>query len=151
MVPQSASIVMPPLLPPEQVEQFVRDGYVRVSALIPPDVVAACSQTMWEALGIVPTDSSTWPEETIIVPHQVNALMSPCRTAAVERVAEQLVGPRFIRSGGFSPVLNFPRPGPRRFLPMEFHIDGINESTLWPIRRYLILLAYLTDTDRKSS
>jgi hypothetical protein len=129
-----------------QVEQFVRDGFVRVPALIPPDVVASSRRQMWDALRIDPDDGATWPEEPILVPHQVNALMAPCRTAAIEAVAEQLVGPHFRRGGGFSPVLNFPRPGPREFVPMGFHIDGIGESTLWPVHRYLILLAYLTET-----
>ncbi len=72
--------------------------------------------------------------------------MAPCRTAAIETVAEQLAGPHFRRGGGFSPVLNFPRPGPHQFKPLGFHIDGIGESTLWPGHRYLVLLAYLTDT-----
>ena len=39
---------------------------------------------------IDPDDTATWPEEPIIVPHQVNPLMAPCRTSAMETVAEQL-------------------------------------------------------------
>jgi hypothetical protein len=143
--PDSSLSAAEPRLTGAQIEAFVRDGYLAVPGLIPPEIVEESRAKMWDALGISPDDPSTWPESSIIVPHEVNPMMAPCRTPAVEAAAEQLAGPNFLRGGGFSPVLNFPRPGPPEFEPLGFHIDGIDESTLWPEKRYLVMLAYLTD------
>jgi len=101
---------------------------------------------MWRELGRSPDDPSTWPEAAIIVPHEVNRHMAPCRTAQVEAVAEQLVGAHFRRGGGASPVINFPRHGEPVFEPMGLHIDGIDVTTLLPLHRFLVTMTYLTDT-----
>ena len=79
-------------------------------------------------------------------------------------MAQQLVGPHFVRGccyspyleakgvepttlPGFIPVLNFPAPGPRVFEPpRSYHIDGMHATTLWPKRFFLVVFAYLTDT-----
>ena len=135
-----------PVLEPEQIERFIRDGYIIVSGLIPPDVLESTRATMWEALKMSPNDPATWPEKSIIVPHEVNPLMKPCRTPGLDAVSEQLAGPHFYRRGGFSPVLNFPREGPQVFEPLGCHIDGLEETMVWPVKRYLVHLVYLTDT-----
>jgi ectoine hydroxylase-related dioxygenase (phytanoyl-CoA dioxygenase family) len=77
---------------------------------------------------------------------EAHELMAFCRVPAMEDVGEQLAGPHFVRGGGFVPVLNFPTPGPREFVALRAHIDGINETTVWPVQRYAIILAYLSDT-----
>jgi hypothetical protein len=135
-----------PQLNTGQIEQFIAKGYLSVSGLIPPETVRATRERIWSELCISPGDPTTWPENPILVPHQLHPLMAPCRTPAIESVARQLVGPQFAHGGGYSPVINFPRPGPAEFSPMGLHIDGIDESTLWPVKRYLVMLVYLNDT-----
>jgi hypothetical protein len=112
----------PTLLTEEQVRQFICEGYVVTSGLIPHEIIQEMRAVLWKALGMVEDDPSTWPDQRILVPHEVNPLMAPCRTSAFEAVAVQLVGPHFVRGGGVSPVLNFPRPGEQRFQPIGFHI-----------------------------
>ena len=134
------------MLSESDVDGFVRDGYVVARGLIPPDIVAASLDTIWRELSVDPTDDATWPDSAIIVPHEINPLMKPCRTPETDVIAERLAGPSIRRGGGYSPVINFPRPGAPGFEPMGYHIDGIDVTTLWPGHRYMVLLAYLTDT-----
>lgn len=134
------------MLSEQQIEDFVRDGYAVCRGLIPTGIVDATLETIWRELEIDPDNADTHPEKAVIAAHEINALMKSCRTAEVEKVAEQLAGPSFQRGGGYSPVINFPREGEAVFEPLEFHIDGIDVTTLWPNGRTLILLAYLTDT-----
>jgi hypothetical protein len=134
------------MLTDADVDQFVRDGYVVVRGLIPPDTVGAALATIWRELQVDPVDEATWPDNAIIVPHEINPLMKPCRTPGTDTIAENLAGPDIRRGGGYSPVINFPRPGIAEFEPMGFHIDGTDVTTLWPGHRYMVLLAYLTDT-----
>ncbi len=134
------------MLTDADVDQFVRDGYTVARGLIAPDIVDTALATIWRELNVDPEDEATWPDSAIIVPHEINSLMKPCRTPDVDTIAERLAGPGIRRGGGYSPVINFPRPGPAEFEPMGYHIDGIDVTTLWPGHRYMVLLAYLTDT-----
>ena len=153
-----------PLLTDAQRAQFVREGYVKVSGLIPPAVVAQTRERLWDALGMSPEDPRTWPEEAVTFPYQAHPLTAPCRTSRLEAAAAELVGPHFLRgecyspvlaartgspmTPGFIPVLNFPRPGPPAFVPPTSgdHVDGMDTVTLWPGMLSLIVFAYLTDT-----
>lgn len=150
-----------PRLSAEQRAQFIHDGYIKVSGLIPEEVVARTRENLLDALGIEAGDPATWEGKN--VPYEVHALTVPCRTEAVEQVAEELVGPGFVRglchspymeakgvqpptTRGYIPVLNFPRPGPRAFTPPGgYHIDGAHLTTLWPDKHFLVVFAYLTD------
>jgi hypothetical protein len=148
-------------LSPAQKEQFIRDGYVVVPGLLSADVVASVRHEIETALGLDPDDAATWKGPTVA--YQIHALTTPCRTAELEAAASELVGPHFLRGECFSPyldslgldpvvqgyipVLNYPRPGPPKFVkPNGFHIDGIHTATLWPDKHYLVILAYLSDT-----
>ena len=146
-----------------QREQFIRDGYVRVSGLIPRDLAITTRENLFAALEIDPADPASWAGKNISADPRVIALTEPCRTAGVEAVAEQLVGPHFLRGlalspylesrgvepatiGGYIPVLNFPTPGPREFeAPRGYHIDGMHRTTLWPLNHYLVVFAYLSE------
>ncbi len=130
----------------EQIQEFINEGYIVVSGLIPQVIVNSSLKTMWRALKVIEDDPTTWPEENVLTYHEVNHLMAPCRTANLEEIAEQLVGRYFVRAGGFSPVLNFPKPGEKKFEPMYFHIDGLDELALWPVTRYIVILIYLIET-----
>ena len=134
------------MLSESDIESFVRDGYIVAKGLIPADLVDASLDTIWRELSIDPADEATWPESAIIVSHELNPMMKPCRTPETDAVAACLAGPHIRRGGGYSPVINFPRPGAPEFEPMGFHIDGIDVTTLWPGHRYMVVLGYLTDT-----
>jgi hypothetical protein len=155
------------LLTPAQIEQFIQQGYVKVSGLIPNSIVEKTRESLLRTFGIHPDDPTTWtgkpsvPDDPAII-----ALTVPCRTDAMERVAQEFVGPDiapglcrspYLESKGagpqpirgFIPVLNYPTPGPRTFQRPGwggYHIDGMHLTTLWPVWHYLILFAYLTDT-----
>lgn len=153
------------ILSPAECEQFIRDGYVVASGLIPSDVAEAARQGLMDMLGINPHDPATWEGKALTSDPAALALTEPCRTEGVEAVAEQLAGPDFVPGlcfspyleaqsipdpvvRGYIPVLNFPTPGSAEFvLPKGYHIDGMGHTTLWPDKHYLIVFAYLSDVD----
>lgn len=153
-----------------QKQQFIRDGYVRVPGLLPVNLVAQTKMRLLESLGIHENDLQTWqnkpsyPDEDAVL-----ATTVPARTPTFEMVAEQLVGPDFLRGvcyspfldernkhpvirGGFIPVLTYPTPSaaaPRTFTPPArsgYHIDGGDPVTTWPGLNFLAVMAYLSDT-----
>ena len=151
-----------PILSEQQKEQFIRDGYVVVRGLLPPDLVERTREDILAALEMDLTDSSTWNRE-IEAAWTVSHLTNDCRSAAVEQVAEELVGPDFLRGisyhygkriadlepyeEGFIPVLTYPTPGaPGEIVAKGFHLDGIQGTYLWPNLLSLVVFAYLTDT-----
>jgi hypothetical protein len=147
----------------EQTQQFIRDGWVVASGLLAPERVAATRDELLAELGIDPRVPATWEGNAISADPAIIALTARCRTEEVEAIAEQLVGPSFVRGlchspylesqgvspaimPGYIPVLNFPTPGPRQFQrPRGYHIDGMHRTTLWPDKHFLVVFAYLTD------
>lgn len=144
-------------------EQFQRDGYLIARQLLSRDIVAQTRENLLTALEIDAHNPATWEGKNVPADLDVIALTIPCRTEAVEMVAEQLIGPHFVRGWcrspylesrnvspatvqGYIPVLNFPSPGPRQFQkPSSYHIDGMHLTRLWPENFYLVVFAYLTD------
>lgn len=146
----------------EQIEQFVRDGFVLVSGLIPPEIVAATRDALLDERAQA-TESGSGASKDPARFLRLMELSAPCRTDAMEATVEQLVGPRFLRGmtyspfletmgaeaklyRGFIPVLRDPQPGPREFVaPASYHVDGIHRVTVWPESLYLVVFTYLTD------
>ncbi len=154
-----------PILSAEQREQFIRDGYLRVSGLIPSGVVQTTYAGLLERMGVRPDDPATWAGKSMSTDLDAIALTESCRTSGIEAVASELVGPDFIPGvtyspfldsrgvspavlRGFIPVLSFPQPGPLVFEPPTtgYHIDGMHAVTLWPGKFFLVVFAYLSDT-----
>ena len=153
------------MLAQAQKEGFVRDGYLIVRGLIPPEVVSAVRADLERSLGIDAYLPATWKsvQETKDWAWGAGPLTVPCRPEAVERVAEELVGPHFLRGAslhpfkslvglraeeaGYIPVLTYPEPGEPRFVqPGGWHVDGEPDHVTLPPTCLLIMLAYLTDT-----
>jgi hypothetical protein len=149
-----------PPLSSEQTEQFVRDGFVKVTGLIPPDIVqATCTALLTQTEHDNDQSSETKLQKYL----RLADLTAPCRTSGIEAVAQQLVGPHFLRGvtyspfletlgaeaklfHGFIPVLRTPEPGPQEFVPpTDYHIDGIHRVSLLPQSSVLVVFAYLTD------
>src|SRR5262245_58251876 len=122
----------------EQQERFIRDGYLIARKLLPQNVVATTREGLLAVLKIDAHDLETWKGKGITADPAVLAVTAPCRTEADERMAEQLVGPNFIRGecyspylesqgaspalAGYIPVLNFPSPGPPEYQkPLYYH------------------------------
>ncbi len=159
-----AEVMQNSLISAAQREQFIADGYMVVSGLIPDAVVEATRRQLLDALNIDPQDPTTWTAEPVSRDLKAIALTAACRTEAIEEVAQELAGAGFVRGvtyspflesqgltqdtwHGFIPVLNYPTPGPRLFEPPRgYHIDGMHTVTLWPGKLFLVVFAYLTDT-----
>jgi ectoine hydroxylase-related dioxygenase (phytanoyl-CoA dioxygenase family) len=157
---------MSTLLSSEQREQFIRDGYVVVSGLVPGEIVTSTRDNLCAAFGISLDDPATWPQNERAVSGDTVGLTEPCFTPDVDRAAQELVGDILLpgqcissildRQGknpyvkGFIPVLAYPRAGEKVFdAPLEnggYHVDGIHFSSLWPDKMLLVGLMYLTDT-----
>lgn len=146
-------------------EQFIREGYVRVSGLIPAGLVQTTHEGLLDRMGVCPYDPDTWEGKAMSTDSGVIALTEPCRTAGIEAAATELVGPDFLPAvtyspfldsrgvsppllRGFIPVLSFPQPGPPVFEPPTagYHIDGMHAVTLWPDKFFLVVFVYLSDT-----
>ncbi len=153
------------ILSAEQREQFIRAGYVRVSGLIPSDVVQATHSGLLPRMGVHPDDPATWAGRAISTDPNAIAFTEACRTPRIEAAASELVGPGFVPGityspfldsqgvspatlHGFIPVLSFPKPGPAVFEPPTtgYHIDGMHAVTVWPGKFFLVVFAYLSDT-----
>lgn len=155
------------ILSQEQKEQFVRDGFVVVSGLIPDEIVASTRDNICKGMGVSLTDPQTWPEAPHALGDKVVEVTNDCRTEKMDDAATELVGDLLLRQmcissvldqqgkppyvKGFIPVLAFPRPGEKRFdaenHPGGYHVDGIHFVTLMPQKILLVALAYLTDTE----
>ena len=154
-----------PLISSEQRTQFIRDGYVRSSGLMPSETIQATRDGLLNRMGVVPDDPATWEGRAMSTDPAAIAFTESCRTPAIEAAAAELVGPAFIPGityspfldsqgvspavlHGFIPVLSFPRPGPPAFEPPTsgYHIDGMHAVTVWPVKFFLVVFAYLSDT-----
>lgn len=149
-----------------QRDGFVRDGYVRVPGLLPPELTASLRAGLLESLAIDPDDPRTWEGKPVTVDDaRAIAATEAGRTDAFEAVAEQLVGPDFVRGvcyspflewrgkppvirAGFIPVLKYPEPDAADWEPTRgaWHIDGGESIRAWPTVNLLAVMAYLSDT-----
>lgn len=150
------------MLNQEQKQQFIRDGYVIVRGLLAKPIVASARHDLLKAMEVDADAPETWAGKGLSSEPVALAVTERCRTDEVETVAEDLVGPHFLRGichspyleakgappriKGYIPVLNFPSPGPQEFQkPTGYHIDGMHLTTLWPQWFSLVVFAYLTD------
>lgn len=155
------------MLSQEQKDQFVRDGYVVVRGLIPDDIVRETRDNLMNDLGVVIDDPTTWKskQETAAWMWGAGRFTHKVRSAAVEEVVEDLVGPRFLKKlsfhygketqgldaceEGFIPVLTYPTPnanGHRGFVePQGWHLDGMYGTSLLPGVLMMVAFVYLTD------
>jgi hypothetical protein len=152
----------------EQREQFVRDGFVRVSGLIPARTVESTRQALADGLGLDEADPRTWEGK----PTTVGDLWKPtvaCKTEEMYRAAEELVGPDYSRDPrdhspyreaqgldpwmeGFIPVLRYPVAAAERTGEPKlagWHMDGMKYASFWPKYRYLVVFIYLVDVSAR--
>jgi hypothetical protein len=112
-------------LTPEQVEQFVETGFVKLERAFSVDVGEQCRAELWNAAGVSPDDASTWTRSYI----RLGAFTSPpfrqaANTAALHEAFNQLVGPgRWIAPNGLG---TFPLRFPSTDAPLEagWHVEA---------------------------
>lgn len=81
------------MLTDEEIEAFVRDGFVRVAGAFPRAVADECRAELWAATGCDPDDSATWTRPVI----RIDGLGTPpfraaANTPALHEAFDQLVG-----------------------------------------------------------
>jgi 50S ribosomal protein L16 3-hydroxylase len=128
-----------------QIRQFVADGFLVLPSLIRADDTRKARDIIWSELSGLPDDPTTWPAEVIVSLDSVFDTFRIWRPEVLDSTIESLVGGAFVRGDGLTPVLNFPRFGPPQTQAYGFHIDGLQETTLFPGRRYLVVVVYLNN------
>ncbi len=98
----------------DDLERFVRGGYVRVDAAFPADLAAEVRQALWPAVGGDPDDPATWTRPVVRLDDagggpSAAAVNAPALHAAFDR----LVGAgRWLPRGSLGhAVVRFPAPG----------------------------------------
>jgi hypothetical protein len=120
------------VLHPEELDSFVRDGFVRVDRAVPKAVVADCAATVMDVLqsqGLDGTDPSTWTQPVV----RPACIASPAFAAAASQpilaeAYDQLIGAGTWtrhQSAGGSIVVRFPHPADPG--DAGWHIDGSYE------------------------
>ncbi len=152
-----------PILTDTQKTKFIEDGYVVVSGLLGPEMVAETKRRLLDSMDIQEADPATWAGKSS-TRHEADVIATTqaARTPEFEQVTAQLVGENFLRGicfspflewngqppmcKGYIPVLTFPSPGEKRFKPPpSYHIDGGKYVTTYPGPNFLAVMAYLTD------
>ncbi|MER7283712.1 phytanoyl-CoA dioxygenase family protein [Dactylosporangium sp. NPDC000244] len=142
------------------VERFKRDGFVKIEAAVPPDVVEQCAELLWAQIDAEPGDPTTWTKPVYWVGGMAQ---EPFRAAANQPVLtdafDALVGP-----GRWRPrasIGSFPLRFPHPEEPDDagWHIEGSfsppGRSEFWAdVRsrgRALLLLFLFTDVDERNA
>jgi hypothetical protein len=144
-------------LTPEEIDSFVREGFVRVENAFPKEIARLGRALLWDEMGLSPDDPSGWKQAVIRLPGSGAAPFKDAANTERLRVAfDQLVGQgRWVeRSGlGTFPVRfpNFPEPD-----DTGWHCDGSFGD--WPYRlnlrsqgRALLLLFLLSDVGEEDA
>jgi len=112
-----------------EVESFVRDGYVRLEAAIPAELVRRCRRLLWRATKLDPDDPSSWTEPVVrLFATTLEPFIEAMNGRRLHGALDQLVGQgrwvKPIRGLGTFPI-RFPSerdPG-----DAGWHVDGSYE------------------------
>ena len=100
-----------------QVQDFVRDGLVKVEGAVPVEVALRCQDELWQSTGYDRDDPRTWSDTLVRLDGSGTPPFREAATApALHEAFDQLVGPgRWLpRTGLGTFPLRFPGPGPAR-------------------------------------
>lgn len=109
----------------EQVEAFVRDGFVRLDEAFPRSLAEECRARLWEETGFDPDDPRTWRQPVVrILGRADRPFQEAATTDRLHGAFDQLVGPgRWLPRLGLGTFpLRFPHPDP----PTDdgWHVDA---------------------------
>ncbi|HZU27571.1 MAG TPA: phytanoyl-CoA dioxygenase family protein [Bryobacteraceae bacterium] len=108
----------------DQIQQFIRDGFVTLESAFPREVADECRAILWRDTGCDPDDPTTWTKPVIrLGMYAQEPFVGAANTPALHRAFDQLVGP-----GRWSPRTNlgtFPIRFPSTADPGDagWHID----------------------------
>lgn len=113
------------VLSSDQIESFVRDGYVLLPEAFPRDVAARARAILWGMTGLDPDDPATWNRPMVrLEGSAAPPFQAAANTARLHGAFDQLVGPgRWVPRGGLG---TFPIRFPHRDDPGDagWHLDG---------------------------
>lgn len=148
---------MADVLNQQQIEQFIIDGYIRLSNAFPTELAAEALDILWKDIPFKRSDPGTWTEPVIrlgMYAHQ--PFIDSLNTLELYRAFDQLVGAgKWIpcRSVGTFPV-RFPAPKPLndtgKHVDASFPGDDPTDYFAWRINsksrgRALLMLALYSD------
>jgi hypothetical protein len=96
-----------------QIEEFVRNGILRVDEAFPRELADACRQILWKASGSVEDDPATWTRPVVRIGEIPNPLFrEAANTPTLQAAYDALVGPgRWIPRGSLGTFpIRFPSP-----------------------------------------
>ena len=109
----------------DEIEGFVRDGYVRLTHAFPRSLAEECCDLLWEELPFDRDDPSTWTGPVVrLWGSQAPAFIESATTPRLHAAFDQLVGPgRWLPKAGMG---TFPVRFPSQADPGDtgWHIDG---------------------------
>ena len=117
------------MLGPDEIAQFVADGYVAVRGAIPPAVTRACQDIIWAELathGVLRGAPATWTRPVIrIVTPSGAPFTAAGTTRLVGEACDQLLGAgRWIRCPGVGGTIPVRFPGPDDPGDAGWHIES---------------------------
>jgi hypothetical protein len=136
----------------EDVDRFIRDGFIRLEAAFPRPLADECRRLLWAELELDPADPSAWQRPVIRLPgSDAPPFVEAANTPRLLAAFDQLVGP-----GRWHPrphVGTFPIRFPSAENPGDagWHIDGSYRvgdqlyANLWSRDRALLLLCLFSD------
>jgi hypothetical protein len=112
-----------------QIEQFIRDGFVRIDGAFPRDLADECRAILWRDTGCDPDDPATWTKPVIrLSGYKDPPFLKAERTPVLQAAFDQIVGKGRWRLGlgfGGTFAVRFPHPGD----PGD---DGLHIDTSFP-------------------
>jgi hypothetical protein len=153
-----------PVFTETEIDQFIRDGFVRIDNAFSSETAAAAREILWRDSGCDPNDRTTWIRPVIrLWDHAQEPFRQAANTPVLHRAFDQLVGtgqwiPR--KSLGSFP-LRFPHPGD----PVDtgWHVDAsfapdppVDDYLQWRINvrskgRALLMLFLFSDVSENDA
>lgn len=100
-----------------QIQDFIRNGFVRLDGAVPIEVALRCQNQLWQSTGYDRGDPRTWSDTLVRLDGMNTAPFRQAATApALHEAFDQLVGPGawIPRTGLGTFPLRFPGPGPAK-------------------------------------
>jgi len=141
------------MLTEAQVQDFVRNGFVRLDGAVPAEVAARCQDELWLATGYDRADPRTWSDTLVRIGGLATEPFRQAATApALHQAFDQLVGPGawMPRAGLGTFPLRFPGPGPAKDAGWHLEASFAGPAGEWRVNlrsrgRALLMLFLFSD------
>ncbi len=148
-----ASRVSPAALTGAEVERFIEEGAVRLSAAFSPALARECRELLWAATGCTPGDPSTWSQPVVRIGGRADPpFVAAANTERLHGAFDQLAGPgRWVARRGLGTFpIRFPvggDPGDAGWHIESTGTDAAGEVVVDPasLERVLLMLFLFSD------